>query len=200
MRVPMPSPRKTNFAKMFMTVPHPAGAYDAAPPADCSELLEKLGLWAVANLTDEQAAQLNDLVARFQPGGPAGITAGDEDDDEKLKKVRALLRAAGLNDADIDEAIRLATNSGGKATDRKAKDGGVLLLNGMNGGLGGAPAEPKMDPAALEAELDRKFGSGRIEGEPVRQAADRRTVADDSDAALARFAAMFPEAARIGHA
>jgi hypothetical protein len=118
-------------------------------------------------------------------------------DDEKLEKFRALLREAGLSDADIDEACRLATNGGGGAKDR-------LPLDATHGGFGGrfADRRPAMDESArasLETKLDRKFGIGRVAGEQVRQAADRRTVMGLSRAAVERISARFPGFERIGH-
>jgi hypothetical protein len=215
---PMPSPRGTNKAGLFIRTTilsrAQALAFDAANGigggADpltsmridienaLSELdLDETQIAKVLDVLDEHAS-FSKLDGDHPQAERAAELAGDDDDDdaEKLKKFRALLRKAGLSDADVDEAISIA-NGGGKAKQ--------LPVNGTNGGIGGALADrrPAMDEAALaslEADMDRQFGCGRITSSPAYQAADRRTVVDDSDAELARFAAMYPQAERIGRA
>jgi hypothetical protein len=209
MRVPMPSPRGTNFAKMFMNLPrNPSGAYDAANGigGGNADKAKEMRL-AVENLLNElhldekQVGRILETLDEYAPfdrlddndpnAERARGLAGDDDEDDPFAAVKKLLRDKGMNEADITKAIEIARGGG------VAKD----TLPGMGGAL--AAKRPAMDAAALasrEADMDRQYGTRRIVSEPGRQAADRRTVADDSDAAMARFAKMFPGAERIGHA
>jgi hypothetical protein len=213
---PMPSPKGTNREGLYLrTSVLTRGqllAFDAAGGlgegqgnsdamqemrGDIERLLGSLDLdekqfGKILEILDQHAPF--DRIADDDPNAErARELAGDDDEDDPLAAVKKLLREKGLSETDIAEALRIAAE-GGKAT---AKDS----LPGMGGKF--ADRWPRMDEArqaSLEAELDREFGTGRIVGEPIRQAADRRTVADDSDAAMARFAKMFPGAERIGHA
>ena len=212
---PMPSPHGTNHAGLFIRTTilsrDQALAYDSANGiggGNADKATEmRLAIENLLNelrLDEQQVGRILETLDEFAPLNrlddddpnaerARALVAGDDDEDDPLAAVKKLLREKGLSEADIAEALRIAAE-GGKAT---AKDS----LPGMGGKF--ADRWPRMDEArqaSLEAELDRKFGAGRIVGEPARQAADHRSVADDSDAALARFAAMFPEAARIGHA
>jgi hypothetical protein len=185
---------------MFMNLPrNPSGAFDAANGigGGNADKAKELRL-AVENLLSElhldekqvgriletldEHAPLNRLDDDDPNAERARELAGDDDDDKPEDKLRALLRDAGLSDSDIEQAISIARDSV-KAKDKKAKD----------------QAMDEAALASLDEELNRRFGCGRIVGEPV-QAADHRSVADDSDAAIANFNAMYPQAERIGHA
>jgi len=109
--------------------------------------------------------------------------AKDETDEEKLEKFRALLKAAGLTEADIDQAVRLA--KGGSATDRLP--------------CAAISATDERGRALLETKLDARYGLGRVGvvGAPV--AADQRTVVmGPSRASVSRFETRYPNASRIG--
>jgi hypothetical protein len=219
----MPSPKGTNreglFVRTLTMTRDQIMALDSANGGNIDPLkamrVDIENILGELSLSETQVAKILETLdehAPFDklddddPNAEHAALAGD-DDEPSWDKFCAILRSADLSEADIDEAVARARN-GGKAKDKKVKDGlPINALAALEPDAAEIPraagAVPRAAGAAAlgrnattEEELDRKFDTGRIEGEPARQAADHR-MPDCSNAALARFDRMFPEASRI---
>lgn len=113
MRTPMPSPKGTNYAGLYLPSRGPHAAYDAAPnkgdePDYRGNLIAALGRWGVRELNDTQRNELNILIETHG----AGTATAKDSDDEIAENVIGLLKAAGLGDEDLGQVRQLL---GGKA-------------------------------------------------------------------------------------
>jgi hypothetical protein len=134
---------------------------------------------------------------KLPDGDPQAEAVREITGDDQLEKFRALLRGAGMTEADIEKAIELGRSG---ANDR-------LPLDGTRGGFGGhghgseedRVGRPAMDEATrsrVASEMDVLLGTGRVSvGFDTRQPRRKASVVTAKSAA--DFAALFPDATRI---
>jgi hypothetical protein len=205
-RVPTPSPNKTNHADLFVEsafLRPPVLALDSARSKriardqheDLKALAARKGAPPTYNVTRDclhriaeagilRPEEYQGLVDALFPKDD-GATDEDEEGDWR-NDIERLLRARGLSEDDIAEMWELA------------RDKGTLPRNAVEGGFGGKFSEEKRS-MGMDAATERDFfemfpDAARIVPEVPRE--ERRPVHDA--AAEAEFERMFPGISRIG--
>ena len=179
MKIPMPSPNRTNYAKLFMNLPrNPSGAYDAAPSDNADKLkamrLDIEKLLGELNLDEKQIGKILETLDKYASfdklddsdpnAGRARALTGD--DAEGIDKVLAFLKSRGLDADTLEKCRELLAGT--------AAEGDDDLVDAS-----GQPKKAAFDrlPRGLAA-LDRSH--------------DRHERAEQ------RFLRKFPQAGRIG--
>jgi hypothetical protein len=186
---PMPSPRGTNYANLFLPERSPVAAYDAAPGN--GNLIAALQRFAVRELTPDLAAKLNILIE--DNTDVRGAVAGDDPapfvegqsksgaprkfDPENVERAIDLLRSKNIDEETIDK---------------------IREISGVD-----KPTQAQ-DSARRERNRERnardyysRFPDTRRLGGDAEAAVDHATGAP-SGAETSAYFKRFPEAKRLG--
>lgn len=135
MRIPAPSPRGTNYERLFLVRHRPLAAYDEQSDK-LGTLLNDLHLLVAESLNPDQMARFERMIEQLLEAN-----APMSNDAEPLEEFRRFLKAKGLRDADIERACAIVAAS---------MNGDDLPGNALAGLKIARSPSPAMDAARLD--------------------------------------------------